>query len=84
MTSQTTSTLGTILELLDTLPSDMILSDGGTDWAVECLIAAIRAAEEPDTREYALGYTEDGMVTISELTATELKTPPAYVQRTED
>lgn len=73
-------TVGTILEILDMLPDDMILSDGGTDWSVECLADAIRDAEESDAREYVVGFAEDGRVTVSEVTEAAIVTPPAYTQ----
>lgn len=74
-------TLGPILEVLDGLPPDMILDHGGMKLSVGYLTALIKDSDDMIERQYALGYTADFRVTISELTSTGLRLhPPAYVQ----
>lgn len=79
------TTNGTLFEILTEtdFDDDMILSDGGTNWTVNNLLDAIMNAESEgltDNAEYALGYTEDGRVTISKVGESGLVNPPAYVQ----
>ncbi len=71
-----------LIAILRGLPDAIILSDGATDWNPDNLIDVLRDAPESITRDYVLGETADGRITITALNANGyLESIPAFVQR---